>query len=355
VLGAIAVCSSGGGAAVGQTASPAGGREVRIALRVVPPFVIATPDGYTGYSIDVWEDAADNAGVTTTFVEVATPAEQLAAVTDGRADVGVGALTITEAREETVDFTVPMFDGGLDVLSHRSGGDPTRQDPIRAFFSSTILVAFAILLLATLVAGLVMWLIERHENDDFDHNHHGWLDGIWWAIVTLVTVGYGDRVPQSRAGRSIAVAWMLFGLIFIAMFTATITSTLTVRSIEQTARGVDDLAGAEVVTVPDTVSADALDERGIAWEPVTDIDAGVAAVADRRADAFVYDEPILRYRLRGRESSTLTLAGATFQPGYYGFAVREGDDLVESVDQSILTLQAQGTLDVYEQEWFGAR
>jgi voltage-gated potassium channel len=53
---------------------------------------------------------------------------------------------------------------------------------------------------------------------------------LWWAIQTTTTVGYGDNVPVSTAGRVIAAFVMLFGIGFLTVITAAITSTFVSRS-----------------------------------------------------------------------------------------------------------------------------
>ena len=49
-------------------------------------------------------------------------------------------------------------------------------------------------------------------------------EGIWWAIVTLGTVGYGDVVPTSPWGRVVGGVIIIFGVTFLAFLTATVTS-----------------------------------------------------------------------------------------------------------------------------------
>ena len=48
--------------------------------------------------------------------------------------------------------------------------------------------------------------------------------GLWWAVQTVTTVGYGDHVPESVAGQLVAALVMLFGIGFLSVITAAITS-----------------------------------------------------------------------------------------------------------------------------------
>lgn len=61
-------------------------------------------------------------------------------------------------------------------------------------------------------------------------------DGIWWSIVTMTTVGYGDRYPETKAGRAIAVVLMFTSLVLLSSFTATFASAFVVRRIEEAQR-----------------------------------------------------------------------------------------------------------------------
>jgi voltage-gated potassium channel len=75
----------------------------------------------------------------------------------------------------------------------------------------------------TVVTGLLMTLI--------DHDNFPSLGtGLWWAVQTATTVGYGDRVPESAAGQLLAALVMLLGIGFITVITAAITSTFVARS-----------------------------------------------------------------------------------------------------------------------------
>ena len=75
----------------------------------------------------------------------------------------------------------------------------------------------------TVGAGVLMTVADRHTYPSIG-------SGLWWAIQTTTTVGYGDNVPVSVAGRLIAALVMVFGIGFLTVITAAITSTFVSRS-----------------------------------------------------------------------------------------------------------------------------
>jgi voltage-gated potassium channel len=77
--------------------------------------------------------------------------------------------------------------------------------------------------LITVGAGLLMTLADRNNFPSIG-------SGLWWAVQTVTTVGYGDHVPTSVAGRLVAALVMLVGIGFLTVITAAITSTFVSRS-----------------------------------------------------------------------------------------------------------------------------
>jgi voltage-gated potassium channel len=71
--------------------------------------------------------------------------------------------------------------------------------------------------------------------------------GLWWAVQTVTTVGYGDHVPTTDAGRLIAALVMLAGIGFLTVITAAITSSFVSRSrLEKPPRVAADSAATEL-------------------------------------------------------------------------------------------------------------
>ena len=80
--------------------------------------------------------------------------------------------------------------------------------------------------------------------------------GVWWALQTVTTVGYGDAVPTNVVGRILAAVVMLEGIAFVAIVTAAVTSTFVARAtLEQEAK--EDLSDRELIEA----RLDALDQK----------------------------------------------------------------------------------------------
>lgn len=97
-------------------------------------------------------------------------------------------------------------------------------DILEAFWVNRLLyrAAFAFLAAVTLLGGLSIFLIERTENPDI--NTLG--DGLWWALVTLTTVGFGDITPITPLGRLLGAGMMIAGMFTLATFAGLVGSTL---------------------------------------------------------------------------------------------------------------------------------
>ena len=71
-------------------------------------------------------------------------------------------------------------------------------------------------------------------------------DGVWWAVVTVTTVGYGDVYPTTVGGRIVAIVLMLTGIGFLAVLTATVSSRFVKQErSEETTTITDALARIE--------------------------------------------------------------------------------------------------------------
>ena len=86
----------------------------------------------------------------------------------------------------------------------------------------------AILIVTVWLVAVIIFGVVEHLIDDQTFPTV-WL-GMWWALATVTTVGYGDVVPQDSVGRDIASFLLLGGLALISVLTATITSGFVARA-----------------------------------------------------------------------------------------------------------------------------
>ena len=95
-----------------------------------------------------------------------------------------------------------------------------REPPSIRTAASVIVTATALVVVG---AGALMRVLDHHEYSSI------WL-GMWWALQTVTTVGYGDATPRDVVGRIVASFVMLEGIAFLAIITAAITSTFVARA-----------------------------------------------------------------------------------------------------------------------------
>ncbi len=99
--------------------------------------------------------------------------------------------------------------------------DKLREDLLKSRHLGYLLL---LALLATIVAGLFLFIL--------DPNVHSAFDGVWLAWVTMTHVGFGDVTPVSFLGRLLAGALILLGLVLFSLFTALVSATLIGKNLD---------------------------------------------------------------------------------------------------------------------------
>ena len=97
----------------------------------------------------------------------------------------------------------------------------TRHNRLIQTLAAIFFVAF--------ISAIIVTYVEKYANPQFGNLG----EGFWWAIVTMATVGYGDIVPQTTAGRVVATLVMLSGAALFSVFTAAIASSIITNKIRE--------------------------------------------------------------------------------------------------------------------------
>lgn len=355
LLVALVVALCGAAPAFAPPAS-AQERTVSVAVYQMSPFVIQQQDQWTGFTVELWEQIAQRLGWKTNYVTVADVKDQLQSVTDGRADIAAGGLSITAEREQRFDFSQPILDAGLQIMVPRnehSESMPGLRSFLDLLWSKSMLIWLSAAAIVALVPAHIMWLTERRHPESMVARSYfpGIFQAFAWGFGALAAVPPGE--PQHWVGRSLAILWGFVGIIFVALYTANLTANLTVEQIESRIAGPDDLYGKSVVTVANTTSSDYLQDMGIGFTPMATIDDCYRAL-EQGKEAVVFDAPVLRYFVTHQGVGKAEMAGATFHDEDYGLAFRLGSDLRKPIDGALLAIREDGTYQTLYRKWFGS-
>lgn len=331
-----------------------GQEPIKVVTKEIEPFVFVNGELVGGFSIDLWEALAEEAGLEFEYLIVNTVQEQLEAVETNQADAAVGAISMTKEREETVDFSHSYFLSGLGILTYLNP-DINLRVAIQAALSPTVLQLLAILVLAAVAAAHVIWLIERRRNPDFPPTYlRGVWEGLWWSTVTVTSVGYGDKVPIGRLGRLFGMLWMFAGIFLIAYFTAGAASELTYQRLHGTIRSPEDLRGKLVVTVAGSTADEWLRDQQITHSTVETIEDAYALLDNGIVQAVVFDYPVLLYHVLQNPEKRYSVPTEAFSTEDYGFAFPADSSLREVINRELLGLVEDGTYEQIHTKWFGS-
>ena len=123
--------------------------------------------------------------------------------------LAVATATASAEREPVIDFSHPYLSSGLAIAVPVRATSGNWFEPLGDVVSAGTVRITSVLLGLLLIAAVLVWLSERRANpEDFSPQPlRGIADGLWWAAVTLTTVGYGDKAPRTRAGRLLGIIW----------------------------------------------------------------------------------------------------------------------------------------------------
>lgn len=319
------------------TSNPALQKELVIGTKQAPPFAMKDSDGnWSGISIDLWRRVADGLHLRYRIVEEPNVQGLIDGVAAGKYDAAVAALTVTAARESAVDFTQPFYVTGLGIAVP-AGGEASWAPVIHTLTSFGFAQAVAALVGLALAVGFVIWLFERHHNEHFGGGFaKGLSSGVWWSTVAMTQRYTGNVGPRTLPGRLVAILWMVGSIIAIAIFTASVTSSLTVRHLQGKVHEVSDLASARVGAVAGTSTEGTLSMMRIAYRKYDTPDDGLKALRAHALDAFVYDKPLLSWIIRQQYSSSIELIDTTFETQEYAFALPGNSPLEKPLNVAIL-------------------
>jgi polar amino acid transport system substrate-binding protein len=338
------------------TPAPAHADDLVVGIKPAPPFVVPGEDGSArGFSVDLVREIAARLDPprTVRFEMAPDLATHLADVAAGKVQMGIAATNVTADREALVDFSNPFFRDSLDIVVRPQEDSSSLWD---ALLDSDVPSVLLGLLLFVLITAHIVWFAER-KGGGFDPRYGpGIGQGIWWTIVTMSTVGYGDFVPKTSGGRALGVVVIFSGIVMFGAAVASLTAAATAQRLGSSIEGISDVAKLRVVALPNSVASQELARRGIRMRAVASTAAGLEAVRRAEADAFVHDRSQLLYAL-SQDGQDLVLVGRPFVQQNYAMAFPLGSPLRKQMNIAFNRLQESDDAvyeDIY-QRWFPQR
>ena len=314
---------------------------IQIAIYDEAPFGYLDKKGrYSGLMVEMWEDIADELDLEYEYT-LTNMGDLIKGVKLGEYSVGLGAITITPHREALVDFSQPVNASGTGIVVAKKGITSTFSTFVWPITVAIIKLAIALAALL-LVSGMLVWWVERnHKRDPGHRDIDSPEDGLWWSAVTISTIGYGDKVPQTRLGRIIGVIWIFAGLVMLSLFTANASAIFTVTKIESTVENREDLNRVRVGAAKNSSGAEYLIREKINYLEYTDINSALDSLLSGHVDAVVSNILVVRYLNNQIYKRELLISPKLLLSNNMGIALTPNSELEEPINRALLRLVSE--------------
>jgi polar amino acid transport system substrate-binding protein len=344
------------------------GKTIKVATRIVEPFVIKNDNGNLGgFSIELLKAIAEKLGVKLDFTPPFNKRnEMIEAFRNKKSqfDIGIGNIVVTEKLRKEFEFSQPILNSGLHILA-RSQSPQDSVVRVLSAFMPKLFQLLGIIILLILIPAHIVWFVERNHKGGFlEHSSYfpGILKACWWSAATLAT--QAEEMPKGLWGRVIAVIWMFISVVFVAYYTGIVTSSLTLDKIQNNIKGFGDLRDKQVIVgrkrAKNYLSNQKPSIKFTEAENKDDDDTNGSREAfqqfinNNEFNAMVDDFHTLSYYLRQTDdtSGKFELVGNTVYKQNDAFLFPNGSKYIKAIDLALLSLQENGQYqDIYDR-WF---
>ncbi|XP_020632392.1 glutamate receptor 2-like isoform X2 [Orbicella faveolata] len=340
---------------------------------------------YEGFSIDLLEKIKERMGFSytlTTSKDGKMGSKDAAGNWNGlieyivnkKADVAIGAITISAARELYVDFSKPFMDFKVSLLMQK----PKKEDvnlfvflqPFeRDVWLSTIAVVIAITFLIFCLdhfspSGYRATAARTGEGDGDELNL---FNSLWFAAGSILQQG-ADNTPRSASGRMLGGAFWFFTLILISTYTANLAAYFTAKNTKSSINSLEDLAKQKEIkygvlnggSLYTFFSQSQVGTYQTMFHTMstgnTFVNSTKEGVEKVRQGGFAYltDGPYLDYYNSRNPCNTMMLENL-LEAKSYGIALQRNSELTNQFSVAILKLREEGVVEKLREKWWDHR
>ena len=334
--------------------------KLRVGVAGEPPHVIRSNDQLVkGIAVEIWQELATALNLDYEFVYPDSVSEIYKQLGAEEIDVAIGSISITDERISRFDFTQPISQANLTILVPSKR--PTLWGVIKPFLGWAFLSSIALIYLCLFIVGNLLWLAERDENSaQFPKSYlQGVSEGMWCALATFTTVGYGDRYPITRLGRLISGAWMLFSLAAVTTLTAGIVTTLAIAFSAQPypkLQNKSDLKGIRLAALSAAISQSSPVEWARYYQArvvsVEHLSEAVSLLKSNQVDGVIHTQLSLEHYLQENPDVPYQLVGFSIGTQNYGIALTPNNPLTRQLNAKILSIDMQIRFQEIIENWY---
>ncbi|EDV98849.1 GH13546, partial [Drosophila grimshawi] len=291
-----------------------------------------------------------------------------------KADLAVGSMTITYARESVIDFTKPFMNLGISILFKVPTTEPTR---LFSFMNPLAIEIWIYVLAAYLLVSITIYIVAKLSPIewrsihpcDVEHvtisNQFTISDSFWFTLATLMQQG-SDIYPRAVSTRIISSIWGFFSLIIVASYTANLAAFLTVERMINPIENAEDLASQTEISYGTldsgstmTFFRDSMIETYKKMWRIMDnkrpqsftstYEDGIRRV-NQGNYAFLMESTMLDYTVQ--RDCNLTQIGGLLDTKGYGIATPKGSPWRDKISLAILELQEKGDIQMLYDKWW---
>jgi len=315
-------------------------RSLKVGVTHAPPFMILDSNSMTGLCIDLWGEVADSLGIQYTCTRFNDYASLLDGLRDNMVDVVINPVSLTDKRLRNYRLSIPFYVSDMGIATNQSFRIPLISAFVHLLNWRTIRMSL-VLLSVVFVFSVLIWLFEHRINSgQFRKGHKGIADGIWWAFVTMSTVGYGDKVPKSKMGRLLTIFWVTYAVSLFFVFTAEVSSELTITKMQSDIAGFEGLRKVKVGTLEESGYASLLKVNHVKYIPYHTLTEGLQALDSKHVDAFIGDAGTLSYNLEKLElGKDIEITRTSVRDQYFCLAARKDNTgLIDEINPVLLNI-----------------
>jgi polar amino acid transport system substrate-binding protein len=178
----------------------------------------------------------------------------------------------------------------------------------------------------------------------------GIFEAVYWALSTLTT--QAEAMPRQWVGRALSIFWMFVGVVFVAFYTAQLTTALTVEQIRGGVDGPGDLLGKQVATLAGSNAVEYLTVHHAQVQEFPTTDRMFEALPNKKVDAVVSAAPLLLYFVAHEGKGRVKVVGPQFTTAPLAIMLQLDSSLHRKVDGALVTLRENGTYQKLYDNWF---